>query len=152
MDAGSAADTFIGLFSQVYLHLYPRRAATDYRPSPETLALLIHLIQSGPVTVLEAAAHFERSQAAMSEMLDRLIRRGLLDKIPDERDRRRHLVWLTEAGQQMVRDEQRPLDADRLARVLSRMTADERATLVGAMSRLVEAATEDAHPHRGDRS
>jgi hypothetical protein len=58
------AETFIGLFRGGHLHLY-RAACTDYRPSPKRRQFR-HLRPA--VTVMEAAAHFERSHAAVASL------------------------------------------------------------------------------------
>jgi len=144
MDAEEAASRFGRLFVDVYRYCYRRQSPRVHRLSPESLALLDHLWRSGPLTVQEAAAHFDRSQAATSEMLDRMVRRGLLDRVVDERDRRRHLVWLTDEGLARVRRERQPLSAGILSASLARMTARDRHHLVNAMEKLVDAAMKNA--------
>jgi|GEM_PF-246028 len=60
------------LHPQVYHRLHYRWRKAEYRPSTESLAMLNHLAISGPLTVTEAAQHFDRAQSAMSELIDRL--------------------------------------------------------------------------------
>lgn len=139
------------LFGQLYLHLHPRRDPGEYRPSRESLAVLRHLAMSGPLAVTEAAKHFRRSQAAMSELLDRLIKRDLLAKLPDERDRRRHVVWLTETGQQLVASESEPLDRDRVSRLLDQISQDDRDRVLSAFRLLAEVVLDQATTERRDR-
>ena len=98
MTEDKSAKCLSDLMREVYLRFHRRVRPSEYRPSRESLAVLDHLDRSGPLTVMEAARHFERSQSAMSEILDRLESRGLLERIEDERDRRRKLVWLTSHG------------------------------------------------------
>lgn len=140
MDARTTADDFTSLFTEIYLYFHSRRPSGEYRPTPESLAVLQHLAATGPLTMSEAAAHFDRSGAAMSEMVDRLIKRGLLERMPDERDRRRHLVWLTAEGQRVMKAESRPLDTDRLSAVLEGFTEEQRGALIAAMNQLAVAA------------
>lgn len=144
MDARDAAAEFGDLFAEVYRHCYTRRSPRDPGVSPESLALLHHLFDAGPLTVKEASAHFDRSQAAMSEMIQRLIERGLLDKIEDERDRRRHLVWLTEEGRAVATRERQPLSTELVAAAMAIMADEDREQLVQGMRRLVQAAAEHA--------
>ncbi len=148
MTHDSPADEFVTLFSDVFMHLHRRREATTYAPSRESLAVLRHLATAGPLTVQEASRHFGRSQAAMSEMIDRLIKRDLLARQIDDRDRRRHIVWLTEAGQRCVVQESQPLDSERLAEALADMTATERTALLDGFRRLAEVVRARAQRHR----
>ena len=102
-------------------------------PSPETMALLEHLSRSGPLTVMEAARHFSRSQSAMSEILARAERRGLVEKYPDERDRRRHLAWLTPDGIDTLNRLTKVLSEERLERALETLDEGDRTRLIGAL-------------------
>ena len=63
---------FAELFPEVYARFARRWEPEEYRPSHEANAILQHLAGSGPLTVMEAAAHFDGSQAATSELLNRL--------------------------------------------------------------------------------
>ncbi len=47
---------------------------------------------TAPTMVTEADRHIDRSRAAMSELIVRLVEHGLLAWMPDERDRRRTLA------------------------------------------------------------
>jgi DNA-binding MarR family transcriptional regulator len=134
------AREFMRLFADVYQHFYRRVDAGDYRIRPESLAVLQHLHQSGPLTVTEAAAHFSRSQSAMSEIVDRLENRGLVMRIADERDRRRHLVWLSPDGRQMLSEAEEVLSVSRLARAMNQMNDGDRASLLKGMQALLDAA------------
>lgn len=133
------------LFPAVYGHFCRRWGPTEYRPSPEACAILDHLAGTGPLTVTEAAAHFGRSQAATSELLDRLRERGLIERIRDERDQRRHLVWLTESGRALTEELRRVLDPNRLDTAFALLSAEERSGLLAGMRALVRAARESRH-------
>ncbi len=142
------AETFTRLFSQVFMHLHATREVHEYSPGREALAVLRHLSVAGPVSVNEARQHFRRSQAAMSELLGRLIKRGLLERQSDPKDRRRHLVWLTEAGQDCVLRESRPLDITMLAEVLQRLPPAARQNLNNSLEGLVQAIYTHAQNRR----
>jgi len=131
---------FADLFPAIYRHFCRRWAPDEYRPSAEAAAILEHLSDTGPLTVTEAARHFERSQAATSELVERLRRRGLIDRIRDERDQRRHLVWLTEEGRAVVADLRRVLDPKLLDPAFSKLTPRERDGLVAGLRALLAAA------------
>ncbi len=131
---------FAVLFPRIYGTYCRRWGPKEYRPSPEAAAILEHLADAGPLTVSEAAKHFERSQAATSELVERLRRRGLVDRIPDQRDQRRHLVWLTEDGRETTAAMRRVLDADRLDTAFQRLEPAQRRQLVAGMQALLSAA------------
>ena len=133
MTPEQAAARFVDLFHQVYLRFHDRRPARDRALSLEAMAVLEHLSRTGPLTVTETARHLGRSQAATSEILARLERRGLLATFADERDRRRHLVWLSDAGLAAWRRSQRVLSEALLAGAFIRLP--ERARLGAGRAR-----------------
>ena len=138
-DAALAALEFAALFPAAYLRFHVRRAKRS-ELSLQSRAILTHLALSGPLTVTEAARHMDRAQSVMSEMLLALERNQWLTRFPDARDRRRTLVWLTEAGRARLAKEQRVLDTDRLELALAAMTPGERKQLLCGMRALVRSA------------
>ena len=138
-DAASAAAEFAELFPAAYLRFHVRRAKRS-ELSAQSRGVLAHLALSGPLTVTEAARHMNRAQSVMSEMLLSLERKQWVMRFPDARDRRRTLVWLTEAGQERLAADNRVLDTDRLSLALSAMTASERKQLLAGMRALVRSA------------
>ncbi len=142
MDPPEAVQTFTKLFPAVYRRFHRRRPVESYRPSPESLAILRHLAGIGPLTVGEAARHFERSQAAMSEIIRRLEQRGLLERRADERDRRRTLIWLSDDGLQTMRDAEQVLSPRLVRHAFEQMKADDRARLLEGLRALL-----DTQPH-----
>ena len=153
MDADEAAEAFAELYPAIYRHTYRRVDPRAFHPGREALAMLEHLAGTGPLTVSETARHLDRSQSATSERIDRLIERGYLDRIPDERDRRRHLVWLTEAGHALIRDERNVLSRELVRRAMERLSAADRRALIAEVSKLVAACRDDAisAPLRADK-
>lgn len=149
MKANDAAAEFNSLYAAVYHQCHQRQSPREFRVSTESLALLRHLEQSGPLTVKEAAAHFDRSQAATSEMIQRLIDRELLERMPDERDRRRHLVWLTETALELLRATSRPLSDELVAAALETMSAADRAELIRTLRMFVESARQLSKSTKG---
>ncbi len=101
------------------------------------MGVLLHLADSGPLTVTEAAKHLERSQSAMSEIINRLTARGLLSRVNDERDRRRTLVWLTPAGERVLDEARQVLSPQLLLRAMQRLTPKQRSQLVKLMTDLL---------------
>jgi DNA-binding MarR family transcriptional regulator len=146
MDIERAAAAVAELFPLIYLRLHRRWPKGVYRPTPEAMAVLLHLEGSGPLTVTEAARHMRRSQSTMSALVDRLERRSLIERMEDERDRRRVLVWLTPTGQDVLAEERRVLDRALLDRAIAGMAGGERMKLIEGMRALVAAATRKEKP------
>ncbi len=110
-------------------------------------AVLTHLAVTGPLTVGEAATHLGRAQSVVSEIVDGLERKGMLERERDPADRRRTLVWLTGAGQDALRRDGEVLAVDAIAAALARMPADARAGLIDGASALLAAATHPVSTH-----
>lgn len=132
------AERFLDLFHQIFLRFHQRSDPHDYQPSLEVLAVMEHLAATGPLTVTEAASHFERSQSAMSELIARLEKRGFIERHPDDRDRRRILVWLTPGGLELWRRSNRVLSPELLKPVLASLAQDERETLLNSLQALLD--------------
>lgn len=124
------------LFPAMYLRFAEKR-----RPSltSQQWSVLQHLAMSGPLTIGEAAKHFGRAQSVVSEIVDGLEAKGLLERMRDARDHRRTLVWLTEQGLAKLDEERRVLDEGRLATALRAMRPADRAALLRGMRALIAA-------------
>lgn len=138
MDAEIASTRFVELFPAVYRRFHRRLDHSEYLLTRESLAVLRHLADTGPLTVGEAAKHLSRSQPAMSEMIQRLVQRGMLERMTDERDRRRVLVWLSEEGRLMLRESERVLSHELVGTAMSRMPATTRCQLIAAVEALLD--------------
>jgi len=77
--------------------------------------------------------------AAMTNRLDNLVRRGLVERLPNPRDGRSVLVWLTPDGATRVDDAMRRL-AEREAEELRGLSREEQATLARLLRRLAQEA------------
>lgn len=137
MDNAQAAKVFNERFMETYQRFYRRVRPTAYQPGPEALAVLRHLYRTGPLTVSEASRHFSRSQAATSELISRIERRGLVSRMSDERDRRRALVWLTDAGIAALEESVRVLSVKKLEYAFEQMAPHTREALISAMDELL---------------
>ena len=140
MDQTLNSREFIRDYSRLFHLFYRRRDPRAYRPRPETTALLEHLTSSGPLTIAEVSNHLDISQSASSEQMARMIKRGLISRIPDEVDRRRHLVWLTPRGRKLLTEERQVLSAELIARAIDNMTLKQQRNLQEGIGALIEAA------------
>jgi DNA-binding MarR family transcriptional regulator len=143
-------ERFAELFGEVFLRFH-RRVGKRSRWTPQGWAVLQHFELAGPLTVGEAARHMDRAQSVMSEMVDGLERKGLLARMRDARDRRKTLVWLTDAGRAAMATQRQVLCLDRLEAACARLPDHERQALVDALGALLDAnrsATEPKTPSR----
>jgi DNA-binding MarR family transcriptional regulator len=138
-DVGEDAERFAALFRALYLTYHRRDGPRSDLPGASR-AVLTHLAVAGPLTVGEAAAHLGRAQSVVSEIVEGLVRKGLLERERDPDDRRRTLVWLTGEGQEVLRRDGEVLAVDALSAALRRVPAEVRAGLLAGASALLAAA------------
>lgn len=143
-DVRRAADELGRLFPAIYLRLHARRDKPERRAPSQSRAVMQHMAMSGPLTVGEAARHFARAQSVVSELIDRLERDGLCERMRDARDKRRVLVWLTPAGLELLERDRQVLSRERVLAAMKRMAPAARRALVEGMRALVAAADDDA--------
>ncbi|MEJ2865844.1 MarR family winged helix-turn-helix transcriptional regulator [Actinomycetospora flava] len=137
-DAREDAQRYEELFQAVYLLFHRRDGKRSELPNASR-AVLTHLERTGPLTVTEAARHLDRAQSVVSEIVDGLERRGLLERERDPADRRRTLVWLTDDGLACLRRDRDVLGIDALADALARLDPADRAGLLTTTAALVAA-------------
>jgi len=135
-----AADEFCALFPAVYLRFCRRRARDETRITPQMDAVLHHLAMSGPLTIGEMARHFARAQSVVSEIVDGLEKKHLLERMRDARDRRRVLVWMTDDARELLARRAQVLDPARVARAMRALPPAQRAQLLSGMRALVRAS------------
>ena len=143
MQADDCATRFNDLFGRLFHQFHRVDSPRSSPPSPEMLSALHHLRDTGPLTVGEACTHFHRSQSSVSELFNRLEARELIVRYPDERDRRRTLVWLSDGGLTALADHATVLSAERLAHALTQLSTDRRTQLIEILEEL--AATRPDH-------
>lgn len=113
------------------LHSY----GNDLNLGPGQPKLLSYLAVHGTATQRELASYFDIDPAAVSRMLDALVRNGYAARAASESDRRAKVLSLTERGRALVAswDER----CERLARrELAGFSAEERSTLMALLERV----------------
>ena len=80
-----------------------RREAREVGVSPEQVSLLVAIKYQPGIGVRELAAREKVTPPAMSNHVDRLERDGLVARTPNESDRRRIGLTLTDEGQRALR-------------------------------------------------
>jgi DNA-binding MarR family transcriptional regulator len=147
-DARAAADELGRLYPAIYLRLHARLPKPERRLPAQSVAVLQHLAMSGPLTVGEAARHFSRAQSVVSELVDRLVARGFVERMRDERDHRRVLVWLTPAGLDLIDRDRQVLSRELVLAAIERMKPAARRALLEGMRALVAACDDVANQRR----
>jgi DNA-binding MarR family transcriptional regulator len=140
VDAGAAAARFCVAFPAAYLAFHRRDGKRD-ELSGASRAVLTHLAQAGPSTVGELADHLDRAQSVVSEIATQLDGHGLLEREPDPADRRRHLLWLTEAGVGRLSRDRQVLERQLVEAAMRALHPADRAALLDGLEALVRAAT-----------
>jgi DNA-binding MarR family transcriptional regulator len=144
-DEHTQAERFAELFRAVYLTFHRRDGARS-QLAGASRAVLEHLALAGPLTVGEAAAHLNRAQSVISEIVAHLERDGLLARDDDPADRRRTLIWLTPPGHEALRRDREVLGVDQLARTLARLPPGQPDELMAGLAALVDLAAPPAGP------
>lgn len=135
----SDSDAFCAAYPRAYLAFH-RRDGRRNGLTNASRAVLTHLAGSGPITVGEAAKHLGRAQSVVSDIVTQLETHGLLEREPDPDDRRRTLVWLTDAGLSRLRDDADVLDRGLVARAMEQLDDTTRRGLIDGLHALIAAA------------
>jgi DNA-binding MarR family transcriptional regulator len=96
--------------------------------SPSLTAALSTVERHGPLIPSELAARERIQRPTATRVLARLEEQGLIERMPDPRDRRSSLVTATKAGRDLLAELRTRKTAFLAARIES-LSADERATL-----------------------
>ena len=68
------------------------------------MGTLMHLHKAGTCGVTELGDHLDVSSAAASQMLERLVDEGMIQRSEDPEDRRMKLITLTEKCSQVIKE------------------------------------------------
>jgi DNA-binding MarR family transcriptional regulator len=112
-----------------------RREARKVGVSTEQVAILVAIKYAPGIAAGELAAAERVSPAAMSKLVSRLERDGLVERAPSEGDRRRFGLTLTAEGQRTLR-RVRSRRTAWLASRLSALTPAEQASIAAAVGPL----------------
>lgn len=108
--------------------------------------ILMQVHHRGNCAVSDISEHFDITNAAASQLVDKLVHSGLLQRQEDPADRRARLLNLTDKGRQFVQRgmEQRYRWLDRLA---EKLTAEECEKITEALSIMARVAQDlEAEP------
>lgn len=108
------------------------------------VAALEHLQAGGPMTIGHLAGRLSMSAGAVTTLVDRLVKKGYVERTPNPEDRRSQLVRGTERGFEESLRHLLPYIRE-MREIEEGFTDDERAVV----ARYLAAATEAAHRHSG---
>lgn len=100
---------------------------------------LRHISSHGPSTIGSLAEGLSTSQPAATMLVDRMSKRGLVERQPGRNDRRQAEISLTRRAEGLLEEIERER-AERLGRILESMDSSERRQLVGSLEKFVAAA------------
>lgn len=118
------------------LHHLLAEVAARYDLTPQQAVLLRSLKQPRPMRTVAHAMRCDPSN--VTGLIDRIERRGLVERIPDPADRRVRFLSLTDAGRRVREDIQRDLTE---AAVLQWLTPSELGEFLGLLRRITTTGT-----------
>lgn len=117
--------------------LYSRQLLIRHDLTAPQLTCLRHLLRHGSRSAGELAAGISLSQPTVTGILDRLERKGLVERRRSAEDRRRVVVALTPAGRELATSVPMPLQ-ERFARGLALLPESRRQHIDSALKEVVE--------------
>jgi DNA-binding MarR family transcriptional regulator len=132
----------LGEWAEVFMH----RSFRDFKHfmddaglSPSQVNALMRLYHGSLCGVSDIGGHLGISNAAASQMVERLVQMGLLERTEDRQDRRHRQLKLTEQGRALV---ERGIGARRLwmESLTANLTLEQQAMIAEALSMLTETA------------
>jgi MarR family transcriptional regulator, 2-MHQ and catechol-resistance regulon repressor len=99
------------------------------------------LLHKGPLAIKDLGAKVLLTSGSITTAIDRLERRGLVERWDDENDRRSRIVRLTSLGRQMIR---KAFAEHRIAmeQAISGLSVEDRGRLIDLLRRLGQSAEE----------
>ncbi|UJR87378.1 MULTISPECIES: MarR family winged helix-turn-helix transcriptional regulator [Sandaracinus] len=121
-------------------HRHPSAAARGGGLTERQGTVLVHLADGALSRPADLARHLGIAPSTLSEAIDQLVERGMVERRRHTDDRRRTDFEVTEVGHRAV-EEGSPLDPARLRAALAWLSAEERARAVEGLTLLADACT-----------
>jgi DNA-binding MarR family transcriptional regulator len=115
--------------------------------TPTQRGALFEIASSGPLRLNDLAARMGTSAATASRAVDSLDSLGLVQRLPDPRDRRALQIDLTTAGQRQVAERRRQVN-EAFKPAAAALDDGETAQLIDVLSRLRDALSTDLDHRR----
>ena len=128
----------------VFMHRSMRgwgRFAKSTGLSMPQFGLLMQMHHKGACGMSEVSERFDITPAAASQLVDKLVQNGFVQRVEDPNDRRAKLLSLTDKGRELIQQgsEERYRWVEELA---GKLTAEERAQVSEALNIMTRAAQE----------
>jgi len=137
-DSAEYAEVVCGVFAQV-VRRYALAPETESKITPSLLQALEYVYLHGRSPIRKIAAGLSISLSAASQLVDRLVRRGLAVRRPAESDRRLASVELTDAGTELV-SRTRVQRTRWMEGILASMSPERRQALVESLEEFIRTA------------
>lgn len=112
-----------------------RFSGHGYPLSAQDFAILFRLMKQGPMTQVEIASIMMRDKTTITRRIDGLVKKGLVERNPDQDDRRYYRVGLTAGGNQAL-EVMIPLVRDFQQEVLSDIPDQEKAVTIKTLKHI----------------
>lgn len=122
-----------------------RQEAGDETTMPQFRVL--GYLSEAPMTVSDVARRRRVSFQSAGELVQGLVERGWINRIPDPNDRRQSLLHLTDSGRQQYERAQGQM-LERLSDLLDRLPDDDQAVIRRAMSLLQSVLVDEEQDDR----
>ena len=137
-------DQSIRAWMDIFMHRSMRgwwRYAKSTGLSMPQFSILMQLHHKGPCGMSGISEGYDITPAATSQLVDKLVHSGLIQRVEDPSDRRAKLLNLTDKGRDFILRgvEERYRWVEELA---ARLSADERAQISDALNMMTRAAQE----------
>lgn len=118
-----------------------------YGLSTPQIHALMYIYHANECQVSDIGTLADVSNAAASQLVERLVQQGLVDRREDPENRRNKLVSLSEKGKQIIHDS--VISNSYLIQIMSILTPDQRRVIHEAFTLLAQShrALADANPH-----
>jgi DNA-binding MarR family transcriptional regulator len=117
------------------IDLHSRKLAADYKLTGPQLFLLKMIKSEGSMTLGRLAKCTCLSNATVTGIVDRLEKRGLVERIRSDRDRRQVFVAITDSAESILRSAPPPLQ-DQFVSRLRQLDHSEQNQILGCLSKL----------------
>jgi DNA-binding MarR family transcriptional regulator len=138
---------WIEVFMRRSMHGFIRYSKNSGLSMPQIGALM--RIQKDACGVSDLGDHLGVSNAAASQMLDRMVQQGLIDRTEDPQDRRAKQLVLTDKGRLTIKESVAAREGW-LQELSSTLSADEKELVTSALKVLIEKASQLEGPSRPD--
>lgn len=117
--------------------MYSRKLAEEHDITGPQLVCLLSIVEKETTTAKDLSREIHLSPSTVVGILDRLEKKGLINRLRDTVDRRVVNVVATGIGRSLAENAPSPLQ-DGLARSLTRLSEMEQATIALSLERIVE--------------